>query len=223
MQSLLQVQWLVKPLKTPRPWLHCSRCDARTPFISSDRFRANAQKKRIDAWLVYRCAQCDQSWNFPVLERCPVNAIAPEVLRGLMENDAALAWHHAFDLTRLGRHSVRIECFAELSIERQAGLSCEGDTVRIEIAIAAPYACGIRLDKLLARELGLSRSAIGRLAVTKTLVVTPTTRRTLSQAVQDGQRIVIDLSLLPRSVSTELLAATGGAAGLIRHAASFCV
>lgn len=88
---LLQVQWLVKPLRTPRPWLRCSRCDARTPFISSDKFRVNAQKKRIDAWLVYRCVQCDQSWNFPVPERCPVNGIEPTILRALTENDSALA------------------------------------------------------------------------------------------------------------------------------------
>jgi hypothetical protein len=199
MQSLLQVQWLVKPLKTPRPWLHCSRCDARTPFISSDKFRVNAQKKRIDAWLVYRCALCDQSWNFPVLERCPVNAIAPETLRGLTENEAALAWRHAFDVSRLGRHSSQIECFAELSVEKRLLSHCGGDPRQVEITIAMPYASGVRMDKFLAGELGLSRSAVERLADAKALTVMPPAQRFLSQAVRDGQKIIIDLPRLPLS------------------------
>ncbi|MGH6882281.1 DUF1062 domain-containing protein [Hypericibacter sp.] len=197
MQSLLQVQWRVTPLKTPRPWLHCPRCDARTPFVSSDKFRVNAQKKCLDAWLVYRCAHCEQSWNFPVLERCPVNGIEPAILHALTENDAALAWRHAFDLTRLGRHSSQIESFAELSVEKQLLSPRDGVATHAEIAIAAPYDCGVRLDKLLASELGLSRSAIERLADGKALSVLPANRRALKQMVRDGQRITIDVRALP--------------------------
>ncbi|QEX16551.1 hypothetical protein FRZ44_18460 [Hypericibacter terrae] len=193
MQSLLQVQWRVTPLKTPRPWLHCPRCDARTPFVSSGKFRVNAQKKRLDAWLVYRCARCEQSWNFPLLERCPVNGIEPATLRALTENDAALAWHHAFDLTRLGRHSSQIESFAELSVEKQLLSPRDGVATHAEIAIAAPYDCGVRLDKLLASEFGLSRSAIERLADAKALIVLPASRRTLKQGARDGQKITLDL------------------------------
>lgn len=193
MQSLLQVQWRVTPLRTPRPWLHCPRCDARTPFVSSDKFRVNAQKKRLDAWLVYRCAQCEQSWNFPVLERCPVNGIEPAMLRALTENDAALAWRHAFDLTRLGRHSSQIESFAELSVEKQLLSPRDGIAAYAQIAIAAPYDCGVRLDKLLASELGLSRSAIERLADANALVVLPRSGCALKQGVRDGQRITLDL------------------------------
>jgi hypothetical protein len=197
MQSLLQVQWRVTPLKTPRPWLHCPRCDARTPFVSSGKFRVNAQKKRLDAWLVYRCAQCEQSWNLPVLERCPVNGIEPAALRALTENDAALAWRHAFDLTRLGRHSDQIESSTDLSVEKQLLSPRDGAVTHAEIAIAAPYDCGVRLDKLLASELGLSRSAIERLTEAGALTVSPASRRALKQKIRDGQRIVIDVKALP--------------------------
>ncbi len=193
MQSLLQVQWRVTPLKTPRPWLHCPRCDARTPFVSSGKFRVNAQKKRLDAWLVYRCAQCEQSWNFPVLERCPVNGIEPAALRALTENDAALAWRHAFDLTRLGWHSSQIESFSELSVEKQLLSPREDLATHAEIAIAAPYDSGVRLDKLLASELAMSRSAIERLADVNALVIRPANRRGLKQWVRDGQKITLDL------------------------------
>jgi hypothetical protein len=212
MQSLLQVQWRVTPLKTPRPWLHCPRCDARTPFVSSDKFRVNAQKKRLDAWLVYRCARCEQSWNFPVLERCPVNGIEPAALRALTENDAALAWRHAFDLTRLGRHSNQIESFVEFSIEKHLPSPLDGIAVHAEITIAVPYECGVRLDKLLACELGLSRSAIERLAEANALTVLPASRRALKQTVRDGQRITIDLGALPFAEPSLFTRASAGPA-----------
>ena len=42
---------------------------ARRPFISSDRFRVNANKQRLDVWLIYRCGCCEQPWNLAVHER----------------------------------------------------------------------------------------------------------------------------------------------------------
>lgn len=193
MHSLLQVQWRVTPLKLPRPWLPCARCDARRPFVCSGKFRVNAQKKRIDAWLIYRCAHCEQNWNFPVLERCPVNAIEPALLRALTESDAALARHHAFDLVRLGRYSLEIEAFPELQVEKRLLSSVAAEAGRAEIEILAASALGIRLDRLLAVELGLSRGRIERLERRGALSVSPNVNRTLSQVARNGQRIRIEL------------------------------
>ncbi|WP_191909022.1 DUF1062 domain-containing protein [Hypericibacter adhaerens] len=181
------------PLKLPRPWLPCARCNARRPFVCSGKFRVNAQKKRLDAWLVYRCAHCEQSWNFPVLERCPVNAIEPALLRALTENDATLARRHAFDLVRLARYCAEVESFADLAVERQRITGDTDNPAVAEIAIRLPYACGLRLDRFLAGELGLSRSRLMQLAETGGLVLLPATRRALSQEVRDGQTIVVDL------------------------------
>jgi len=193
MQPLLQVQWLVRPLETPRPWLSCGRCGVRRPFVSSGKFRVNAQKKRIDAWLIYRCAHCDQTWNFPVLERCLVSGIAPAMLRALTENDAGLARRHAFDLARLGRHSSAIESFPDLHIEKRILSACEGNLVSAEIRVVAPLPVEIRLDRFLAGQLGLSRGAIDWLAENWALVVQPAVKCPLSQVVRDGQRIWINL------------------------------
>ena len=57
------------PRTPPRPWLACSRCRGIKPFRCSEKFRLNANGKRLDAWLIYRCASCDNTWNRPVLER----------------------------------------------------------------------------------------------------------------------------------------------------------
>ncbi|MFZ5790545.1 MAG: DUF1062 domain-containing protein [Pseudomonadota bacterium] len=199
----------MKPLETPRPWLHCARCDARTPFVSSDKFRVNAQKKRLDAWLVYRCAHCDQNWNFPVLERCPVDAVEPTLLLALTENDEVLAWRYAFDVTRLSRYSLKIESSAGLSVEKRILAPREDGPARAEIMISAPYLCGVRLDRLLAAEIGVSRTKIDHLAKTGALVVMPSATRGLSQPARDGQRIEIDLSAIDMPLDV-LYASIGG-------------
>jgi hypothetical protein len=196
MQSLLQVQWLVRPLATPRPWLSCARCGIRRPFVCSEKFRVNAQKKRIDAWLIYRCAHCDQIWNFPVLERCLVSGIAPAMLRALAENDAGLARRHAFDLARLGRHSSAIEGLPGLHVEKRLLSACEGSPALAEITITAPLPIELRLDRFLAEQLGISRSSIGRLAERKALVVLPAVKPALRRVVRDGQRIRISFGAI---------------------------
>src|SRR3954453_14796375 len=70
---------------------HCPRCKLQRRFASSGKFRVNAQKKRIDAWLIFRCAAWGERWNSPVHERRPVGALDPKELDALMRNDPDLA------------------------------------------------------------------------------------------------------------------------------------
>ena len=67
MVGTLSVQWTVTPKFTPQPLRACNRCGAVTPFRSSGKIRLNANRKRIDAWLIYRCTACDKTWNRPIL------------------------------------------------------------------------------------------------------------------------------------------------------------
>jgi hypothetical protein len=197
MPSLLQAQWLVKPLKTPRPSLSCARCDAKRAFVCSEKFRVNAHKRRVDAWLIYRCEHCDQTWNLPVLERCPVQGIAPALLNMLMGNDSGLARRHAFDLARLRRHAQQVETFPELSVEKSAKTVPCGNPERAEVELCIPFECGCRLDKLLAGELGVSRGQVGRLIEAGAMTVMPASARAWRQDARNGQLVAIDLGAMP--------------------------
>jgi hypothetical protein len=141
--------WTLHALETPRVPRRCPRCDAPRRFVSSGKFRVNAQKRQLDVWLVYNCPGCDASWNAPIVERA-----APEDIPGLEryhENDAAVAWRCAFAAPGADR-AVRFR------VERPA--AAPPLTVRLELA--DPLA--VRLDRLLAGELGLSRAEIARRA-----------------------------------------------------------
>jgi hypothetical protein len=199
MQDILRVLWKVTPLKTPRIWQNCSRCDARTPFVCSGKFRVNAQKKRLDAWLIYRCASCDQTWNYPVLERELLKDIDPSVFRALSENCGKLARRHAFDLPRLRRYSDQIEEFAEVTVEKHLRDRCVREPGQVVISIALSLPSRIRLDRLMASELGLSRAAVQRLHDAAMLVVSPGSRAAMRQPARDGQTLAIDLRSLERT------------------------
>lgn len=196
MQDILSVRWKVTPFETPRILQNCSRCDARKPFVCSGKFRINAQKKRLDAWLIYRCASCDQAWNYPVLERVLLKDVDPSLFRALSENCGDLARRHAFDLPSLRRYSARIEEFAEVIVEKRLQASCGPVPGQVVLSIASPLPCRIRLDRLMAGELGLSRATVQRLHDAAMLVVSPRSRAGMRQPVRDGQTIAIDLRSL---------------------------
>lgn len=205
MQDIVRVCWTATPLQTPRIWQTCSRCDARTPFACSGKFRVNANGRRIDAWLIYRCVHCDRTWNCPILERMPLTEIDPCQLRALSENCARLAAYHAFDLDRLRRYSDRIEECDDVALQARILGRCDGEPRTLVVPIAVPRPCRIRLDRLLANGLGLSRAAVRRLHDAAVLTVSPPGRALLRQPVRDEQMVTVDL----RSVASpaELLAA----------------
>lgn len=192
MSEILLVTWRITPLQPPRPRRHCGSCKATTPFISSGRFRTNAQKKRLDIWLIYRCAVCDETWNMPIVERFPVAHIPPDQLQSFLRNDPVTATRHAFDLSLLARHSVQIDQDMAVTVEKHIDASNFADAAYLEIAIALSLPCRLRLDALLAREIDVTRSAL--LRAYEAGVVTLDSRKAMRAPAQDGQRIRIDLS-----------------------------
>lgn len=192
MPSVLSVRWTITPLHAPRPWLHCSHCGTQKPFRSSDNIRVNANGKRLDIWLIYRCITCDNSWNRPIIERKPINAIDPTQLQRLMSNDRGTARHLAFDLVSLRRQVAKIEEFSDLAISKTI-LCPSANASTLEIT-CAPQKSSIRLDRLLATELCLSRRQVHNMTKAGHILITANKKRPLRQAVQDGTQIRIALS-----------------------------
>jgi hypothetical protein len=192
LSEILRATWRITPLHPPRPRRHCGSCKATTLFISSGRFRTNAQKKRLDVWLIYRCAVCDGTWNMPIVARCPVTQIAPAQLQCFMHNDPVTAARHAFDLSLLARHCDQIEQDIAATVARHIDGGDLANAACLEIVIVLGLPCRLRLDTLLARELGVTRSAL--LRAYDAGAITLGSRKVLRAPAFDGQRIRIDLS-----------------------------
>jgi hypothetical protein len=165
--------WSVVALELPRVVRRCPHCDAARPFVSSGSFRVNAQKRRLDVWLVHRCATCDETWNAPIAERVSPESLGADLAR-FHENEEALARRNAFAVPGA-------DCAVAFAVERPP---LPATPVVVRVRLCDPVF--VRLDRLLAGELGVSRATIGRWAETGALGDADPRRR-----VTDGLEILL--------------------------------
>lgn len=194
MSALLRIRWAIAPRTAPQPHINCNRCGGLKAYRCSWKFRVNANGKRIDAWLIYRCVDCDNSWNFGILERCNRRDIEPALLMALESNDPALARRHAFDVIALRSRIGRVEEFPEVAVHKQMlGDRLENTTV-LELQLGLEMPTSLRLDRLLASELGISRSRLQAWQQRQLLAIGPDGTKALRKPARMGTAIRIDLA-----------------------------
>ncbi|SCM78981.1 conserved hypothetical protein [uncultured Pleomorphomonas sp.] len=191
MSDRLSVRWTVVARDCPRPVFACPACGGDRPFHPSGKLRLNANGKRLDAWLIYKCDGCDRTWNRPIFERRLAADVPPGDLAALRAGDPAFVRRLAFDLSALRRKTPVILQFDRVDVEKLATGGDQGAT-GVDIALVVPHPVGLRLDRLLAAELGLTRSRIGALAEAGRLDVDGG-GNVLKRPPRDGQSIRLDL------------------------------
>ncbi|RUU53104.1 DUF1062 domain-containing protein [Mesorhizobium sp. M2C.T.Ca.TU.002.02.1.1] len=191
--STLRVHWTIAPAIAPRPLINCNRCGGVKPYRCGEKFRVNANGKRIDVWLIYRCVDCDNSWNFTILERRNRRDIEPALLTALECNDPALVRRFAFDAAALRNRAGRVEEFADITVHKEPPAGEPGHATALWLELRLEGTTPLRLDRLLAGELGLPRSRLQALEGRGRLTVGPDGGRTLRKPVRDGLAVRIDL------------------------------
>lgn len=191
MSDRLSVRWTIVPRHCPRPVFACPTCGADRPFHPSGKLRLNANGKRLDAWLIYKCDDCDRTWNRPIFERRLAAEIPPRELAALRSSDPAFIRRLAFDLAALHRKTSVIQQSEAIDVDKVVTDGTDDATVA-EILLAVPYPVGLRLDRLLATELDLSRSRILSLVEAGRLNVLDRSNA-LKRPPRDGQRILFYL------------------------------
>ena len=194
MSSTLSVRWTIAPAIAPRPLINCNRCGGLRPYQCSGKFRVNANGKRIDVWLIYRCTACENSWNFGIFERRNRRDIEPALLQGLESNDPALARRHAFDVVALRGRAGRVEEFPDVAVRKQVLVGRAEEATALELQLRVEMPTSLRLDRLLAGELGISRSRLQGWEERKRLKIDPDGARAMRKPLRDGLAIRIDLA-----------------------------
>ncbi len=194
MCNILRVQWTIIPRIAPQPWIVCSGCGGLKPFQSSGKIRLNASGKKLDAWLIYKCLACNKTWNRPIFERRNVRDIHPATLHALHANDPEWIRTQAFDIASLQHKSRRIEEFGDIDVQKKS-MSGENDAwTALEIELIVPLAAGVRLDRLLAAELQISRSRLEIFLGAEKIRIDPDHKDVLRRRIKHGLRITLDLS-----------------------------
>ena len=142
--------FVVTSTATPPIAWHCPTCRRTERFACSERFRANANGKLVDIWLIYRCVRCDQTKNITVVERRPVAKVARPLLDAAMDNDAPTARRLARDVGLLKRSGARVAGPDEWQLHHDG----EGDALRFEEPLL------VRLDAVAGAALGLPRRQV---------------------------------------------------------------
>ena len=93
--------WEIKVKNTPTLKRKCNHCNSNR-FYCSNKFRMNAQKRNIDVWLIYRCVECDSTYNLTILSRTKPELIKKDLFSKFSENDEKLSWEYAFS-SEIGR------------------------------------------------------------------------------------------------------------------------
>lgn len=159
MSDILRVRWTITPKIAPQPWITCSGCGKLNAFRSSDKVRLNANGRKLDAWLIYKCLTCDKTWNRSISERQNVREIDPRILEALHSNDPQWIWAEAFNMQALRRKSQRVDEFPEYDVAKTVVHEAAFfKTIEIELQVALPV--NMRLDRLLATELKISRTRL---------------------------------------------------------------
>lgn len=87
----------------------CARCGRKMTFISTRRFRVNANKNKLDVWLIYQCKKCRHTLNIPIYERISPQKIPGELYEGFLANDEELAVRYASDAALFRRKNFVLE------------------------------------------------------------------------------------------------------------------
>ena len=81
----------------------CARCGRKAVFINTGRFRVNANKNKLDVWLIYQCRRCRHTLNIPIYERVSPRKIPAELYEKFLANDEALAIQYGSELSLFKR------------------------------------------------------------------------------------------------------------------------
>lgn len=181
------------PQTPPQPWIACSGCGGLRAFQSSGRIRLNANGRKLDAWLIYKCLTCEKTWNRPIFERQNVRDINPVVLAALQSNDPEWVRAETFNLEALRRKAKRVDEFDDYIIEK-ATLHEADDWTKLVIELVVPIPTSTRLDRLLASELQVSRSRLQTLTEKGSLQVNSDRTDALRRRIKTGTLVTIDLS-----------------------------
>jgi hypothetical protein len=189
MSYLKKYQWELVPENLPIVKRNCPKCNQKSQYINSEKFRVNANKNNIDIWLIYQCEKCKSTWNMTIYERIKPNDINKYEYEKFLSNDRELAREYAFNLSFYNKNKAEVilEGVSYKLIQRklEAYYINENELV---IEIICRYPVEMRVDKLLSDELGLSRSKIKDMH-RKGVIFIDDDKNSLNIKVRDGMEI----------------------------------
>lgn len=164
--------WVVRRTRLPLLSLRCADCGSESATTGAGRFRVNANGKLLSVWLLVRCTACDRTGKLTVHERVAVRSFDSALLDGYRANDPELVASTLLDPLLARRNRFTLDWTGAWRLHAPPVPPDGPWPVRVEVAFDDPVP--VRPDRLIARQLGLSRNEVLRRIKCDTALRRPT-------------------------------------------------
>lgn len=151
MMETKTIQWKAVVTEPPAAVRYCKKCGAKTEYVSTGLFRVNANQKKLDIWLIYKCHQCNTTWNSAIFERVNPKLLGVEQLTRFQNNDQELALFYSMNPEILKKNGAQ---------PVNPLLSIKGEDVdgrkKVRICLSCNHHTKIKLEKVLREKLQIS-------------------------------------------------------------------
>lgn len=150
----------------------CPGCGCKRVYSCRGRFRVNANGNCLDVWLIYGCEGCGHTYNLPIYERIAPDKIPQAAYQAFLSNDVSAVFRYGTDKSIFQKN--RAELFRDTAAcEIETTVACGPDTGngKTLVNLENPYGLPVRIDKIVAGILHISRSKVKELLKNGQLVV----------------------------------------------------
>lgn len=168
MQFIKKITWEVLPIEAPLYIKKCSKCKDSNQFYCSNKFRMNNQKKNSDVWLIYKCVECDHTFNITIHSRTKPHLIGENIFGKYINNDPDEALRLSLDADIINKNHIRVDYSSvryeiktshEMTLNEMIFL----DEDQIEINISYPFNLNLKLSKIIRERLDISLSELSHM------------------------------------------------------------
>lgn len=146
-----KIIWEVQSLSLLPVLKYCKKCGRKNLFACSRQFRVNAQRRYLDIWLIYKCCDCNTTWNAAVYSRISPQAIKPQLLDEFYKNDNELVEKYAMDSQFLQENG------AEVGLPQYSVIGdCFSLNETVQLEIKSKYSLSVKVSSVVRSKLLLS-------------------------------------------------------------------
>ncbi len=171
--------WTIMPKESFKVLRNCSKCGSKSKYSNTGNFRVNANGNFLDVWLIYQCDKCKNTLNLEIFGRVNPSKVPRSHFQSFLANDEDLAFTYGRSKEFFQKNRVEIDQeemeyeVLENEVLKYEQQECEeleilltSDAINCNeknIIIKNPYSLKIRLDKVIAKQLEISRTWVKKL------------------------------------------------------------